>query len=156
MSVQCIRKCTINTDKIYTTFHQVHTLIMWPLASERTLSYATPQCVGILLTFFIIQVMWSFAEWKYVLWQMLGKVQHKNTTGLGCTKLIPFSPTTSQQHAPKINWTVPYRVCSKLKSGLFSHQITFLVNSTFGKTLHINPSSSLTILSRCERCLWFS
>ncbi len=26
------------------------TLIMWPLASERSLSYATPQCVGILLT----------------------------------------------------------------------------------------------------------
>ncbi len=29
-----------------------HTLITWPLASEQTLSYAPPQWVGILLTFF--------------------------------------------------------------------------------------------------------
>ncbi len=39
-------------------------LVMWPLASERTLSYTTPQCVGILLTFFINQVMWPFDVWK--------------------------------------------------------------------------------------------
>ncbi len=34
-----------------------HTLITEPLASEWTLSYATPQCMGILLSFYIIQVM---------------------------------------------------------------------------------------------------
>ncbi len=41
-----------------------HTLITWPLASEQTLSYATPQCVGILSTFFIIQVPWPVDVWK--------------------------------------------------------------------------------------------
>ncbi len=30
------------------------------VASERTLSYAMPQCIGILLTLDIIQVMWPF------------------------------------------------------------------------------------------------
>ncbi len=35
-----------------------HILITWPLASEWTLSYATPQCIGIRLTFYIIQVTW--------------------------------------------------------------------------------------------------
>ncbi len=33
-----------------------HTLTTRPRTSEQTLSYATPQCVGILLTFFINQV----------------------------------------------------------------------------------------------------
>ncbi len=40
------------------------TWIMWPLISEWTLWYATPQCVGMLLTFYIIQVMWRFDVWK--------------------------------------------------------------------------------------------
>ncbi len=44
--------------------YQLHSLIMWPLASEHTLSYATSQCVGILLTFFMIQVTWPFDVWK--------------------------------------------------------------------------------------------
>ncbi len=41
-----------------------HTLITWPLASEQTLLFAIPQCVGILLTFFIIQVTCPFDVWK--------------------------------------------------------------------------------------------
>ncbi len=41
-----------------------HTLITWPIASEQILSYATPQCVGILLTVYIIQVTWPFDVWK--------------------------------------------------------------------------------------------
>ncbi len=42
----------------------VHILIMWSLAIEWTLSYATPQYVGMLLTFHIIQVTWPFDVWK--------------------------------------------------------------------------------------------
>ncbi len=37
-----------------------HTLIKWSLARKWTLSYATPQCVGMLLAFYIIQVKWPF------------------------------------------------------------------------------------------------
>ncbi len=60
-----------------------HTLITWPLASKWTLSYATSQCVGILLTFFINPVMWPFDVWKYTWRQMLRRVQRKKTLGLG-------------------------------------------------------------------------
>ncbi len=66
----------------------MHILITWPLASEQAVSYATPQCVGILLTFFIIQDMWPFDVWKQVQWQMLGRVQRKNTTELGCSVML--------------------------------------------------------------------
>ncbi len=48
-----------------------HTLITWPLASEWTLLYATPQYVGILLILYVIQVMWPFDVWKYFQLSML-------------------------------------------------------------------------------------
>ncbi len=73
----------------------IHTLITWPLASEKSFSYATQQCVGILLIFFIIQVTWPFDVWKQVRWQMLGKVQRKNmgrarvTFIIGCCNSRP-------------------------------------------------------------------
>ncbi len=57
--------CTINLlSQVKTHMQCVHTLIMWPLASERTLSYATPQCIGMLLTVYIFQVTWPFDVWK--------------------------------------------------------------------------------------------
>ncbi len=46
----CKNRTTV--DGIY-VYNMYHTLITWPLASKQTLSYATPQCVGILLTFYI-------------------------------------------------------------------------------------------------------
>ncbi len=39
------------TERVYLTYaplENCHILITWPLANERTLSYATPQCLGIL------------------------------------------------------------------------------------------------------------
>ncbi len=42
----------------------LHSLITAPLASQWTLSYATPQCGAMLLSFCIIQVMWPFDVWK--------------------------------------------------------------------------------------------
>ncbi len=44
----------VTTSIRYETGSITDTLITWPIASKRTLSFGTPQCVGILLTFFII------------------------------------------------------------------------------------------------------
>ncbi len=64
-------------------------------------------------------------------------------------KLRPYSLT-------KINWIDASWVLSKLKTRSCGHQITFHVNSTFCKLLHIIPSSFLTICGSCERCLCFA
>ncbi len=41
-----------------------HTLITWLLVSEWTPWYATPQCVGMLLTFCIFQFTWPIHVWR--------------------------------------------------------------------------------------------
>ncbi len=70
---------------------------------------------------------------------MLGRVQCKNLT------------------EPGWNWTVSSWVFFfKAKSRSCGHQITFLVNPTFSKLLHITPPSSPTIIASCERCLCFA
>ncbi len=68
-----------------------------------------------------------------------------------CTKLHQIKtlftyhfPKTCPYSLPKINWTV---ALSKLKFTSCGHQITFLVNSTFSKILHIIPPSSPTIFA---------
>ncbi len=67
-------------------------------------------------------------------------------------------PRTCPYSLTKINWTLPSWGPSKLnmlKSMFCGHQITFHVNSTFSKILHIIPPSFPTIFAGCERCQCF-
>ncbi len=50
-------QCSHTLNKINKHVMHRHTLIMWPIASEQTLSNATPQCVGIPLTFYHV-ILW--------------------------------------------------------------------------------------------------
>ncbi len=58
------------------------------------------------------------------------------------THFTYYFPKTWPYSLTKVNWTVPYWVFWKLKSISCSHQITFLVSSTFIKILHITHPSS--------------
>ncbi len=63
-------------------------------------------------------------------------------------------PKTCPYSLTKIIWTVSYLVPSKLKFWSCGHQITFFVNLTLIKILHIvHLSLHPTFLVSCEKCL---
>ncbi len=65
--------CKLSNTMLLST----HIIIMWSLAIEWVLSYATRQCVGMLLTFCIFQVI--FDVWKYFWWPMVAMSLHERT-----------------------------------------------------------------------------
>ncbi len=57
---------------------------------------------------FLYHVTWSFDVWKYFRWQMLVRVQRKNTTELRWSYRgsQPFTSFRSSQHSPPSQWQI--------------------------------------------------
>ncbi len=104
----------------------------WSLPRENTNDYGVVSRGGCLLYFYSITIV------------HLG-IKIAPLTLTKCTLNEDHFPKTCLYSLTKINGTVLYGVLSKLKSRPCGHQITFLINSTFGKTLctYIPPSSPI-------------